>query len=190
MTDFNERTNTLLYKNISLSFYSRKGWCWLCVRGELETWTDCYILTQSSDHSSTSFSSWLRCLNRRSLRAQSPLSAAGSQFGILSPTGFNSNWLELSESLLYFGLTPSCFCCSSAYLHWCISWLMAQSRVNMLHYVDNEFLHCVTVTFIITIPYKILKHCGEIWAKHCIIQVCKAFFSNFGCLQLLPFSKS
>ncbi len=54
--DFNERTNTLLYKNIPVTFYSRKVWCWLCVRGELETGTDCYILTQSSsDHSSTSF---------------------------------------------------------------------------------------------------------------------------------------
>ena len=46
MTNFNERTNTLLYKNTSLTLYSRKGWCWLCVRGELETGTDCYILTQ------------------------------------------------------------------------------------------------------------------------------------------------
>ena len=55
-------TNTLLYKNISLTLYSRKSWCWLCVRGELETGTDCYILTQSSsDHSCTSFSSWLGC---------------------------------------------------------------------------------------------------------------------------------
>ena len=25
--DFNERTNTLLYKNISLTLHSRKGWC-------------------------------------------------------------------------------------------------------------------------------------------------------------------
>ena len=48
---FNERTNTLLYENISLTLYSRKGWCWLCVRDELETGTDCYILTpSSSDH--------------------------------------------------------------------------------------------------------------------------------------------
>ena len=62
-------------------------------RGELETGTDCYILTQSSfDHSSTSSSSWLGLLNRGSLRAQSPLSAASSQFGILSPTDSNSNW--------------------------------------------------------------------------------------------------
>ena len=85
--DFNERTNTLLYKNISLTLYSRKGWCWLCVRDELETGTDWYILTpSSSDHSSTSSSFWLGLLNRGSLRAQSPLSAAGSHFGILSPT--------------------------------------------------------------------------------------------------------
>ena len=46
MTNFNERTNTLLYKNvISLTLFL-KGLCWLCVRGELETGTDCYILTQ------------------------------------------------------------------------------------------------------------------------------------------------
>ena len=44
--DFNERTNILLHKNISLAIYSRKGWCWFCVRGESETETDCYILTQ------------------------------------------------------------------------------------------------------------------------------------------------
>ena len=46
MTNFNERMNTLLYKNMSLILYSQKGWCWLCERSELETGTDCYILTQ------------------------------------------------------------------------------------------------------------------------------------------------
>ena len=57
----NERTHFFI-KNIPLTLYSRKGWCFSCVRGELETGTDCYILTQSSsDHSSTSFSSWLGC---------------------------------------------------------------------------------------------------------------------------------
>ena len=62
MTNFNERTNTLLYKNIYLTLYYRKGWCWLCVRGELETGADCYILTpSSSDHCSTSFAFWLGC---------------------------------------------------------------------------------------------------------------------------------
>ena len=61
MTRFNERTNTLHYK-IYLSHLIRKGWCLLCVGGELETGTDCYILTQSSsDHRSTSFAFWLGC---------------------------------------------------------------------------------------------------------------------------------
>ena len=46
MTNFNEGTNTLLYKNISLTLYPLKGWCWLRVRSELETGTDCYILSQ------------------------------------------------------------------------------------------------------------------------------------------------
>ena len=56
MTFFNERTSTLLYENIPLPFYSRKGWCWLSVRGELETGTGYHTLTPSfSEHSSTSF---------------------------------------------------------------------------------------------------------------------------------------
>ena len=127
------------YTKLCLSIYSWMGWCWLCVRGELETGTDCYILTpSSSDHSSTSFSSWQGLLNRGSLRAQSPLSAAGSHSGILSPTDSNSNWLKPSVSRLYFCLTPTCFLCSSAYLHRCISWLTARSRVNMLHLVESD----------------------------------------------------
>ena len=103
------------------------GWCLFCVRGELETGTDCYIDPSSSrDHSSSSSSSWLGLLNHGSLRAQSPLSAAGSHFGILSPT--DSNCLG---TLLYYCLTSTCFRCSFAYLHWCISWLTARSRVNI-----------------------------------------------------------
>ena len=51
------------------------------------------ILTQSSsDHSSTSSSSWLGCSTVGQLRAQRPLSATGSHAGILSPTDSNSNW--------------------------------------------------------------------------------------------------
>ena len=42
----NERTHFFIKKNISLTLYSRNGLCWLCVRGELETGTHCYILTQ------------------------------------------------------------------------------------------------------------------------------------------------
>ena len=66
---------------------------------------------------------------------QRPLPAASSQFGILSPTGSNSNWLKPSMFWLYFCLTPNCFRCSPAYLNRCISWLTARSRVNMLHNV-------------------------------------------------------
>ena len=91
--DFNGWRNTLLYKNIPLILYSRKGWRWLCVRGELETGTDCYILTQSSsDHSSTFFRILAWLLNRWSLRAQSLPSGAGSHSGIFSLTDSNCNW--------------------------------------------------------------------------------------------------
>ena len=62
INDFNERTNTLLYKNIISHILFLKGWCWLWVRDELETGTDCYIDPKFFfDHSSTSFSSWLGC---------------------------------------------------------------------------------------------------------------------------------
>ena len=94
-----------------------------------------HIDPSSSDHSSTSFSSWLGLPNRASLGAQSPLSAAGSHFGIFSPTNSNCNWLKLSVSWLYFCLRPTCFRCSSAYLHGCIPWLTARSRVSMLQLV-------------------------------------------------------
>ena len=65
----------------------------------VETRMDCYFDPSSADHSSTSSSSWLGLLNRGSLRAQSPLSAAGSHFGILSPT--NSNCLRHLVILLW-----------------------------------------------------------------------------------------
>ena len=166
MTNLNERTNTLLYKNMSLTaLYSRKGRCWLCVRGELETWTDCYILIpcSSSDRSCTSFEFWL---GWSTVGHWGPKAAPGSQIRHLVP-----NWLQLQLELtqavcgtwLYFCLTPTCFLwaytsatitefnrvhrsrwysdifdrmhqfrCSSAYLHRCVSWLTARSRVNML----------------------------------------------------------
>ena len=64
----------------------------------------------------------LGLLNPGPLRAQSPLCTAGSHFGISSPTDSNR---------IYHFLTSSCFRCSSAYLHKCISWLTARSRVNI-----------------------------------------------------------
>ena len=54
----NEQTSLEKYTSHTLFLKGlRKGWCWLCVRDELETRIDCYILTQSSsDHSNTSSS--------------------------------------------------------------------------------------------------------------------------------------
>ena len=88
----NERTQFFI-KNISLTLYSRKGWCWLCVRGEWRQ-VQTVILTQSSsDHSSTSSSSWLGCSTAGRRGPQALSLQADSHAGILSPT--DSNWLEL-----------------------------------------------------------------------------------------------
>ena len=87
MMNFNERTKTLLYKNIISHTLFLKGWCWFSVRDELETGKDCYIEPKFFfDHSSASSSSWLGLLNRGSRRAQSHQTAASSHFGILTPT--------------------------------------------------------------------------------------------------------
>ena len=94
----NERTNTLLYKNIPLTLYSRKVWYWLCERGELETGTDCYILTRSSsrDHSSTSFSFWLGCSTVGHWG-----STSCSHAGILSPTATGTELTDSSRLWAY-----------------------------------------------------------------------------------------
>ena len=89
-TNFNERMNTLLYKNISLTLYSRKGdvSCVWEVSGDkdgLLFWPKFFLA-----HSRNSFSSWLGVaqpwvtVDRKALSQQ-----PGSQFGILSPTDSN-----------------------------------------------------------------------------------------------------
>ena len=141
-TSMNEWTNTLLYKNIPLTLYSRKGWFWLCVRGKLETGTDCYILIQSSsDHSSTfPHSGWAAQL----WVTKGPKSSLCCW---LSRCHLVPNWLqlELTQAIcgtwLYNCLPSTCFRCSSAYLHRCISWLTARSRVNIWHmYIYSVFV--------------------------------------------------
>ena len=86
------------------------------MRGELETGTDCYILTQSSsEHSSTSFAFWLGCSTVGHWGPQALSLQADSHAGILS------NWhqlqLELTQAVcgtwLYNCLTPTCFCLST-----------------------------------------------------------------------------
>ena len=94
----NERTHFLI-KNISLTLYSRKVWCSLCVRGELEMGTDCNILTQFLWPLQHFFRILAGLLKHGSLRAQNPLSVAGSQSGIFSPTDSNCNWNWLTQTV-------------------------------------------------------------------------------------------
>ena len=63
MMNFNERTNTLLYKNIYISHFILERVDVGCVWEMSWRWGQTVILTQSSsfDHSSTSSSSWLGC---------------------------------------------------------------------------------------------------------------------------------
>ena len=86
MTNFNEWTNTSLWKYISHTLFSKGLMLAVCERRVGDGDRLPHIDPGSPDPSSTSFSSWLGLLNRGSLRAQSPPSAAGSQFGILTPT--------------------------------------------------------------------------------------------------------
>ena len=119
--DFNERTNTLLYKNIPLTPYSLKGCCFLCERGKLETGTDSYILTQSSsDHSSTSFSSWLGC---STVGHWGPKPSVWSWFSLrgnpISNCNSNSNskWLKPSVAPGYIIVWRPPASCGRTHLH-------------------------------------------------------------------------
>ena len=164
--DFNERTNTLLYKNIPLTLYSQKGdvscvWEVSWRQGQTGTYWPQVLLTIAAllSHSGCStIGHW----GPQDLSLQ-----ADSHTDILSPTDSNCNWNWVTQAVcgtwLYNCLTITCFLwayasatitkfnhvhrsrwysdifdqmhlfhCSSAYLHWGISWLMARSRVNMV----------------------------------------------------------
>ena len=179
MTNFNERTYFFI-KNIPLTLYSRKGWCFLCVRGELETGTDCYTLTQSSsDHSSTSSSFCLGCSTVGHWGPKPSVCKLFSRWHLVSI------WLQLQLELtasnffkpsvapvyiidwhrpascghthlhriqphpqvmvIFRYLRPDA---PVSLLHWCISWLTARSRVNMLHFYPI-FFSCVLVIFFV-----------------------------------------
>ena len=133
MTNFNERTNTLLYKKIYLSHFILERVDVSCVwevggdKDGLLFWP-----SSSSDHSSTSSSSWLGC---------STVVHWGPK-ALCQPLALNSeSYLQLtrtaSDTWSYNCLASTCFRCSSTYLHWCISWLTARSRVNMLQDEEN-----------------------------------------------------
>ena len=82
------------------------------------------ILNPSSslDHSSISFSSWHGVAQPWVTEGPKP-SVCKLVLTLQHPV---SNWLKPSGTWLYYCLMPTCFCCSSAYLHRCISWLTAQ----------------------------------------------------------------
>ena len=138
----------------------RKGWCWLCVRGELETEIDCHILIpSSSDHSSTS-SSFCWAAQSWVLRAQALCLEL-----VLTPRAsylqqqLELNWLELppTSNSLKSSVAPGYIIvwyppasCGRMHLHRIqprpqvevifrylrldasVSWLMTRLRVNML----------------------------------------------------------
>ena len=93
--------HTSLEKYTSHTLFSkglRKGWCWLCVRGELETeqtatyWPQVPLtIAALLPHSAGLLS--------RDPEGPSPLSGAGSQYGILSPTATGTE-LELTRTEL------------------------------------------------------------------------------------------
>ncbi len=86
------------------------------------------ILTQSSsDHSSTSFSSWLGCSTVGHWRPK----VLCLQLGLTSLASCLQLTRTAPDTWLYYFLTSACFRSSSAYLHRCVSWLTAQSRVNI-----------------------------------------------------------
>ena len=78
------------------------------------------------DHSSSSFASWLGCSTVGQWGPKALSLQTGSRASILSPTDPNR-----LDTWLYYCLASTCFRCSSAYLHRCISWLTARSRVNI-----------------------------------------------------------
>ena len=108
MTNFNERMNTLLYKNIISHTLFSKGWC--CCVWEMSRWRgQTAILTPSSsrDHSSTSFSSWLGCLTVGHWGPWAFSLQADSHAGILSST--DSNRLCPGYIIVYVHLLPLFF---------------------------------------------------------------------------------
>ena len=105
-TSINERIHFFIKYNLSHFIFERVMFV-VC-----EKWAgdgDSAILTHIfSYHRRSPSSSWLGLLNDGSLRAESPLSAAGSHFGILSPTNSNrSGYLVILLS--YIHLLLLCF---------------------------------------------------------------------------------
>ena len=113
-TNFNERTNTLLYKNMSHNLFS-KGlmflWCVRDGQGQTAILTQLLLLTITQcvifkNPLSTSSTSWLGLLNRGSLRPTAPTgsSQSASWLVFLSPTDSTAAGI-----CLYSFITLTCF---------------------------------------------------------------------------------
>ena len=130
MTNFNELTNSLLYKNIISHTLFSKGWC--CCMREI-SWRQGRTAKLTPNSSSTT---WVFFSHIGSVAqlwvTEDP---KPSVCRCLSFRHLVSNWLEPSGTWLYYCLTSSCFRCSSTYLHRSISWLTARSRVNIYTYI-------------------------------------------------------
>ena len=98
MTKFNERTNIVLYKNIiSHNLFSKGVMFLLCVRGELETRIDCYILIIAAllSHPGWAAKPWV---------TEGPRSLSGAGFpsaGILSQTQTQTGYPKPSVAIGY-----------------------------------------------------------------------------------------
>ena len=115
-TNFNEPTNTLLYKIIISHTLFSKGWWLLCVRDELETGTDCYIDPKFFfDHSSSTFSSSGLGCSTVGHWGTKALCLPLALFGILSPTNSNRPGHLV---ILLFNVHMLLLIYTGASLHW------------------------------------------------------------------------
>ena len=129
IVNLNERTNTLLYKNISLTLYSRKG----DVSCVWERWV--------GDGDRLLFLPKVLLATIAALLSPhlgwgcSTVSHWGPKALCLPVVLISASCLQMTRTTLvtwlYLCPTSTYFHCSCAYLHRCISWLTARSRVNI-----------------------------------------------------------
>ena len=152
--DFNERRNTLLYKNIPLTFYLRKGWCWWEVswrRVQTATYWPKVLLTIAALLSRPGWAAqpWVTegWFSLRHLVPQLTPTASGTRTDSLKPSvapGYIIVWRPPNScghthghriqprpqiKVIFRYLRPDA---PVSLLHRDISWLTARSRVYML----------------------------------------------------------
>ena len=84
-----------------------------------------------------------------------------------------TNWLKPPVPWLYHCSTFTCFRCSSAYLHRCISWLTTRSRVNMLQN-EKTFVGELVVVWVLWH----INFCRLFNAKSILIQIINSISNN------------